>query len=1350
MDRRKFLKIGSGSAAVIIIPPALTHFYDEKVISENIKENFLTPPYSAKPFTWWHWMNGNISEVGINLDLEFMQKAGLGGFQIFQVGTGIPKGPVNFGGDEWLHLLQHAAREADRLGLEYDMMNGGGWSSSGGPWITPELGMKQLTWSETQVRGQKNIRVSLPMPYSKLGFYKDSFVLAFPSPGGGTTYSIDSIKKVTSSNGEMDKKFIIEGKWPKGIEINPSSKNDSSFLQIEFNEPYKAQSIMMYGTGVPGAERWDNEHTISLEASSDGQVFRTVCEFDKPNARAESLEVPSAANFPVTYARFYRFNFHGPFRLFYLRLLPAMCVLDWPVKANYTRRSAVVAGDLLVSTGQVPEESVIDPSSVLDISKYMNDKGQLNWEAPQAGNWTILRLGYTAVGVQNHPSPDGGGGLECDKYSQKAYDFHFEHFFGKLFPFLESMGKKGMSGSVIDSYEVGMQTWTEEFQEEFLKRRGYSFIKYLPSLMGYVVGSGDISDRFLWDIRRTEADMMSDNYYGHFADLCHKHNMKAYCEPYSGGPFDEILSGSYMDIPMGEFWAGMDGNNGIYYSIKLASSIAHVYGKKVVGAESYTGVPSQTKWQTYPFAMKGQGDWMYTMGLNKFIFHVYAMQPNPTAKPGMTMGPWGWMHSRNNTWYKEEKNWLNYVHRTQYVLQQGLLVADLLYYVGEQIPVDTPVLPKQLRPMPPQGYYYDVTDAKAIITRMKADNGSIALPDGMHYRLLILPESEVISLEVLRRVNDLVKQGINIAGPKPSRTPGLSRFPDEDKELMELANEIWGDLDGEIKTERSYGSGKVFWGEPIEAVLKKLDIRPDFEFTSRSGDAPINYIHRTIEGKDIYFIANRRRSSEELVCTFRVHGRKPEFWDPESGEIISVSVFEIWEDKIRIPIRLTPAGSLFVVFDKPSSSGLVKVSKDGKEVSGTAPFAVIKKGLYPDVTNNFSVSVWIKPDVEISMEKTESWLSGLISFVFYPPAGESLYGEGHSAVGLIAGRNGILVIERSQEMKGVLSIPKPISGWSHLVLIYKEGVPSVYLNGELAAQGNKSDTIVHPGLGEALQEDGATYFHGDMGALQLFKETLDGSHIHSLYADGIPAPEDPPVWEYTGNSNPHLLFWQNGKYAFRDNSGQNTSLQVSEISQPLEVKGAWDVSFPPNLGAPEKIRMEKLLSLKDYPDDGVKYFSGTATYSKTIRISPDMLSNNKKLYLDLGWIEVIATVTLNGKDVGTVWKLPYRLEITNEAHPGDNELVVMITNLWPNRLIGDEHLPPENEYGGKGATGPRAEFQAEIKKLPAWYVEGKPKPPGGRITFTTWKHFDKNDPLLESGLLGPVKLRTAILKEIVL
>jgi hypothetical protein len=1218
--------------------------------------------------------------------------------------------------------------------MEFDIMNCPGWSSSGGPWITPELSMKQFTWSETLVRGGQRVVTGLKQPLTKLGYYRDAFVLAFPALEGESQPWEQTLQRASTNAGAVDRGVLIYADPRIGVELRPTP-DKPAFLLLEFSEPFEARSLTAYGVPISDAPPPSHEHEqtpLWLEVSDDGVEFRKICDLDWGDSGPESVEFPETASFPAVRARFYRVLTWHAARITDFRMSAGPRIPHWTKKANFTRNPGFEP-----DTVEVPRGRIIDPSWVMDITQFMDTDSRLSWDAPE-GTWTVLRIGQTTTGVQNHPAPDGGWGLECDKYSREAYDYHFDHFFGELLEALGPLAAQGLAGGLIDSYETGMQNWTHEFPQEFAKRRGYDLRKYLPVMTGRVVQSVEASERFLWDIRRTCADLMGDYYYGRFAERCRENKLKAYAEPYSGGPFDEIQSGSHLDVPMGEFWVGQ-GNN--QYSVKLAGSIGHVFGKPVVGCESFTGDEVFAKWQNYPYQMKGQGDLMYTQGLNQYIFHRNAMQPHPSALPGMTMGPWGWENDRTNSLYGGLAGWYQYAARSQNMLRQGTLVADLIYYIGVEVPVDTPVYPEQLKPTPPEGYYYDLANEEAILTRMKAENGAIVFPDGLSYRVLVLPEDKRLNVEVLRKVRDLVKEGIALVGPRPEANPGLTAYPDSDSELRQIADEVWGDLDGKTITDRSCGKGWVFWGVPMSVVLDKLGIKPDCAITSRSGDAPINFIHRRADGAEIYFVANLRRRAEDVVCTFRVKDKQPELWNPETGEITPLNMFDASEAGTRVPLQLSPAQSVFVVFRSAASGPHLRaIVKDGKPIVAAFPFPAFIPGSQRHVTNDFTVSVWIKPDLD-SYQTAKGDKNTDVpnrSLVLSPPVGDTVYGSGHVSCGLLAGRNLVAVLERDHAIwRTVLSTPMPISGWTHVALVYKGGAPSVYVDGKLVGQAEASGAVVHPGVGDARQRDGAEYFDGDMSDPELFKEALSEDRIRTLAAGPSPGPIEPPAVEWPGGASSELLFWQDGSYALQGAAGKS-SLKISGIGKPIEISGPWQLNFPPNFGAPPQVTLPELISLHKHSEPGVKYFSGTVTYSKQVTLSPGSPSGERRLYLDLGWVHAIAQVRLNGKDLGLLWKPPFRVDISSAARRGDNKLEVLVTNQWVNRLIGDEQLPPENEYGPDGA----------IKVIPQWFVDGRPKPPGARVTFATWKHFAKDSPLLVSGLVGPVRLRTAIRRRV--
>jgi len=1357
MKRRDFLKFTSAASVVTWVSPAGIFQSFTPSGGENIaglKEGFLAPPDLARTHCFWFWMNGNISKSGITRDLEAIKAAGVGGVMNFDAGTGMIKGPVDFGSKEYWALKNHAISECNRLNLFFGMHNCPGWSSSGGPWVKPEHAMMDLTWSETSVTGGKNLTVALPKPFSKLNYYRDTFVLAYPAlPGEAPLQNL--VAGITSNNGLVQIEQLTTES--QGVDVFPTGDGTSGYLQFEFKEPYQARSVSFSHAAIDTSKNPAVTKTgtsdpsggaLKLEVSDDGIQFR----------EAANLGIIGSAlnrfDFPVIKGRYFRLSSSQPHHYSMVRFSGAERISEWKTKANY-----ISGGDNAAPTANIQAESIIDPNSIVNLSHLMDKDGNLRWDAP-AGDWVILRLGYAAKGTFNNAAPEGGEGLEIDKYSKEAMDLHFTAMMSELLPTMAPLAAKSKVFLEIDSWEVGIQNWTPGFREEFLQHAGYDLTNYLPAMTGRVVGSAKISDRFLWDLRRTQADLVADNYYGHFDKLCKKHGFSSINEPYENGPFEELQISSRVDYSIGEFWSGLSTwfqhNYAHRRTTKLCASVAHVYGKKIVGAEAFTAEAPSGKWQEYPFALKALGDKYFTEGLTRIIFHRYAMQPNPdpSVAPGMTMAYWGMHFERTNTWWGQSRKWLDYLARCQYMLQQGLFVADLVYFTGEGAPKHTRVFREDLNPVPPEGFDYDVIDREVILTRMQVKNGRIVLPDGMSYRIMVVQEYETMTLELVRKLHELVKAGMILVGAKPKRTPGLGNRSGNDKAMLKLADELWGDVDGKSVKERGFGKGRVFWGETMETILDKLKIAHDFEVTSRSGDAPIRYIHRTIGDTEAYFICNERRDNEDLVCTFRVNNRQPEFWDADSGAMIPVGIYETSNGRVRVPVQLKPYGSLFVVFRSPATDKhLHQLKLNDQTILGTSSFPQSLQTRHDTVTNNFTICVWAKPEIDIMIRinPKQIYRRWTDYYTIYPPSGNELYGEGHETSGLAVGRNGVAIWHRQKKHPFLkMLVPTALESWTHVAVVYHNGIPSLFLNGkpvegQLIKDAANLPGTVHPGVGKAFLRDGASYYNGDMGKPQLFAEALDEERIRQLARRNPDLPEinEVPLFaESTGGDAPGLLFWQNGNYSLIDNKGKTSTLEVAGISEPVALSGPWDVSFPPNWGAPEHVVLPELASLHKHEIPGVKYFSGTAAYNKKFTISAGTSGEGKRLFLDLGRVAVVAEVHLNGKNLGTLWTRPYRTEITGAVIKGENDLTVKVVNLWPNRLIGDEQLPPEYAF-----EEPVGDHGASIKKMPKWYLDGEPKPKGERVTFCTWQHFQKNDPLLESGLIGPVTIRGAIYKK---
>ena len=667
-------------------------------------------------------------------------------------------------------------------------------------------------------------------------------------------------------------------------------------------------------------------------------------------------------------------------------------------------------------------------------------------------------------------------------------------------------------------------------------------------------------------MRRTQANLLAENFHGHFRERCYERGMMLGGEPYGDGTFDSLQIGEKLDIPMSEFWAHRASDT----RSVMAASIGHAWGKRIVAAEAYTGAPETTRWTETPYGLKPDGDWIFTAGVNRLVFHTMVHQPYTTGLPGMTMGPFGTHFDRNSTWSRLAYGWTSYLSRTQCILQQGLPVADVCYFEGENPRSDAPDARSDGRFLFP-GYAVDRIDADFILRRITITDGRIVLPDGMSYSVLVLPQLPSISPALLRRLGELVADGMTLlVQNRIEASPGLHSRRDADAEVRRLTADLWGDLDGRTVKERAYGKGRVLWDTPSADVLRQLHLKPDFEFVAHGQDPVVRYTHRRIDEADVYFVANRAMRDEELVCTFGVDSRQPEIWDPETGEISDAAIYEVAGGRTRVPLHLGPAGSVFVVFRRPPQS---------------APYLSIH-------------------------------------------------------------RDGVKLI----------------------------GAP---------------DYLAPPQSPAPLQ----------------LQSTRDGKT--------------------------EALIWQDGDYRFQGARGSQ-SVKVENQCRTLPIAGPWDVQFPAGLGAPAAIRLDGLASLSQHPEFGVRHFSGTMTYEKTVSLDKP-LTEGRRVFLDLGRVEIMAEVSLNDQDLGLLWKAPFRLDITQALRDGENRLRIRVTNLWPNRLIGDEYSPPEDDYTALNA----------IVKLPDWFVKDLPRP-GPRIAFSTWRHYRKDDPLPESGLLGPVTIFTAV------
>ncbi|MBI5693975.1 MAG: glycosyl hydrolase [Verrucomicrobia bacterium] len=751
---------------------------------------------------------------------------------------------------------------------------------------------------------------------------------------------------------------------------------------------------------------------------------------------------------------------------------------------------------------EVPSGEVIARDGIVDLTARLSADGRLEWEVP-AGEWTILRFGRTATGQTTRPAPNPGLGFESDKFEPAALDAHLEQFAGKL---IQEIGPsrrpgRGLTTLHFDSWEMSAQNWSENFRSEFQRRRGYDPLPWLPAMTGRIVGGVETSERFLWDLRQTAQELVLAHHVGRLRDFAHRHGLKFSSEPYDMNPGADLSLGAVADVPMCEFWwKGFD----TAYSVIEAASIAHTLGREVVAAEAFTSNPGED-WRAFPGNMKTLGDWAFAAGVNRIAFHRFQHQPWPGRRPGMTMGSYGvhWEHTQ--TWWPFVPAYHRYLARCQWLLRQGRPVADILYLAAEGAPLIFRPPPSATRGVWPDrlGYNFDGCAPETLLEQAQVRDGRLLLAGGMSYRVLVLPERDTMTPALLRKVGELVRAGATVIGPRPAKSPGLQGYPQCDAEVQRLAEEIWGPCDGGNVKARELGRGRIVWDatvpvergrEPVQygdyaiaaAELARQGVVPDFE-----SNGPLRYTHRQVGETEVYFVANREARVVDVHAVFRVAGRAPELWDPDTGARRPLPVFSEKGGRTTVPLRFEPEQSCFVVFAPP---------EPGRTV----------------------------------------------------PAGE----------------------------------------------------------------GNFA----------AFQE----------------RQTLPGP---------------------------------------------------------------WQVQFEVQAGGPDQpLAWTRLEDWSRLEDPRVRHYSGLATYRTRFEVADGAAA----LWLDLGRVEVMARVQLNGRDLGVRWCAPWRVDLSPALRPGANELEITVANLWPNRLIGDVALPVEQ-----------------------------------RRSWTTRNPFKADTPLLPSGLLGPVRLMIA-------
>ncbi len=1100
-----------------------------QVAPDPLKTGFETPPESARPQVWWHWVNGNVTQEGIRLDLEWMHRIGLGGFHAIDVNQWTPqiivKQRLEYMTPGWQDAFRYATQLGSQLGLEEGIGGSPGYSETGGTWVPPSEAMKKYVWSETPVEGGALFSAVLPKPPSNAGafqtmgprdfalelgnappvpnFYADATVIAYRVPQ--TDIELAALRpKITSSSNTLDPGRLIDGDLTTTTELAVVPPGQKSWIQYEFPHPATVRAItlvmgkqelydaMLGPSGASGR---------ALEASDDGSNFRFIATLPKGG-------FSHTVAFPAVTARFFRVTFEtvtstpnpgipasdiswflpdaaapAPFyEIAELALHPGARVNHFEEKAGFD-----TALDLYpYKTPKVTRGDVIGKAQIVDLTSRMQPDGQLSWNPPP-GRWVVVRFGYSLLGVHNEAAPPEATGLEVDKLNRKFVKHYMDRYIDAYRDTVggDRMGARGIRDMTTDSWESGTQNWTDNMIAEFSRRRGYDLRPWIPVLTGRIVDSAEASDRFLWDFRKTIADLTADEHYGQISESLKEHGMRHFGEAHEVGRAliaDGMEIKKLDDIPMGAMWVQLPGTHRTQYGLdadnRESASVAHIYGQNVAASESMTSSIAPFTWS--PRTLKPTADQELIDGVNLFVIHSSVHQPLPEGAPGLAFGPFGQWFNRNETWGDEAGAWIDYLARSSYLLQKGQFAADIAYFYGEDSNL-TAIFGTR-GPNVPAGYGFDYINADALIHELSVQNGQIVTPSGMTYRALVLdPYSRHMSLPVLHKIRDLVDRGATIVGPKPTDTPSLA---DNQSEFTMLVDSLWG----QTKGKRTVGKGVVFAEQSALDALHAFGVEPDFDYSKPETDADIGFVHRRLPDGDIYFVNNRNDRAEHFDAIFRVEGKAPELWHAESGNSEPCS-YGIQDGRTTVPLRLEPWGSVFVVFRKPASSDVLRL-------------------------------------------------------------------------------------------------------------------PS-----------------------------------------------------------------------------------------------------ASAVSAAITLDGSWNIDFQSGRGAPDSIVLEKLVSWSDVDNARVRYFSGSGTYTKLVTLPSEWFSKRSRLWLDLGEVRELAHISINGKDLGVVWHPPYKVDATSALKPGLNQLVVRVTNLWVNRLIGD--MQP-------GA----------VKKY----------------TFTIVNPYKASSELMPSGLIGPVKL----------
>lgn len=932
--RREMLLTSTAAVGVLGLQPMSGRAHE--VLPAALREGFLLPPAPARPRVWWHWISGNVTRAGIDADFEWMTRTGIGGVQNFDAALGKVKVVdelVPYRSDVWRERMLHAVTQADRKGLEFTIAGSPGWSQTGGPWVRPEQSTKKLVWSETVIAGGERRSAPLPLPPSAVGpygamksahndhfeidgepfdsFYRDQHVIAVPIAHEDGVLNHQA--RISSSIGPVDGGLLTDGDFRAGIKMPYDREKDSSvWIEFAFDKPQTLRSLTLFMSGGTNHFGMASNEAGWIEVADADGPFRRVATLPGTNIIPRTIALPETLAMRVRVQiavnpedRLWKsFKELGDYRNFHEVYLLELASTP---RINYFEDKAGFWDEPHLQT--LPSVAIdpalaIDPAQVIELTDKLREDGTLDWTAP-AGDWLIMRMGYSLTGETNGPAAPDATGLEVDKLNKDHVRKYMENYLSAYDDALgpDLIGTRGLTHLLTDSYEAGATNWTDGMRERFIARRGYDPTPYFPTLMGRVVGDAEKSERFLWDYRATLGDLFADEHYGEITRFLHERGMRRYGEGHEDRRAlvaDGMQIKKSADIPMGATWmpevdfahASPDMRDA---DIRESASVAHIYGQNIAAAESMTaGGIEDTAYSYAPRHLKPVADKMMSSGLNRFVIHTSVHQPNFGPGPGLGLGRFGQWFTRRETWAKQAGPWVEYLSRSCHLLQSGRFNGEIGYFYGEDDNVTIQYIDH--KPAVPEGYAYDFVNGDALINTLTATDGRVTSPAGVSYRVIAIdPAVSRMTLPVLRKLAQFAAAGVAIVGPKPLSTPS---FADDSVEFRALADSLWQD------------GGAV--DAPLEQILPTL-FAPAFSYSKPSAQTELRFVHRIVEGHDLFHVISRNDTPQEVELSFRVAGMDPEIWNPKTGKI-APAPFRIEDRRTIIPVSLVPYDAFFVVF----------------------------------------------------------------------------------------------------------------------------------------------------------------------------------------------------------------------------------------------------------------------------------------------------------------------------------------------------------------------------------------------------------------------------------------------------